>query len=133
MNHRAGKFAARNCGLLALLIFAAGQMFAASPFESNAALTPQNKIDELVFARLQKLQITPAPLCSDPVFIRRVYLDVIGTLPSATEGERKRARRVSYSERPAVVATTRRIADAVSASSDAPWPSATNRSPTARA
>ena len=88
MNHRAGKFAARNCGLLALLVFAAGPMFAASPFESNAALTPQNKIDELVFARLQKLQITPAPLCSDPVFIRRVYLDVIGTLPSATEAEK---------------------------------------------
>ena len=88
MNHRAGKFAARNCGLLALLIFAAGSMFAASPFESNAVLTPQNKIDELVFARLQKLQITPAQLCSDPVFIRRVYLDVIGTLPTATEAEK---------------------------------------------
>src|ERR1035441_9418223 len=85
MNHRAGKFAARNCGLLALLIFAAGQMFAASPFESNAALTPQNKIDELVSAKFQALNLQPANVCSDAVFVRRVYLDVIGTLPTALE------------------------------------------------
>ncbi|MCX5676947.1 MAG: hypothetical protein NTX87_18310 [Planctomycetota bacterium] len=29
--------------------------------------------------------IQPAPLCCDEVFIRRVYLDVIGTLPAAAE------------------------------------------------
>jgi hypothetical protein len=31
------------------------------------------------------LGISPAPLCSDAVFVRRVYLDVIGTLPTAEE------------------------------------------------
>lgn len=55
------------------------------PFESDADLTPQGRIDELVFARLKQLEILPARLCSDEVFVRRVYLDVIGTLPSPQE------------------------------------------------
>ena len=55
------------------------------PFESTADLTPQGKIDELVFDRLKSLGIQPAYLCSDEVFLRRVYLDVIGTLPDAQE------------------------------------------------
>ncbi|MHC4398439.1 MAG: DUF1553 domain-containing protein [Planctomycetota bacterium] len=54
-------------------------------FESQAELTPQNKIDELVFARLSQLGIRPANLCSDAAFVRRVHLDVIGTLPTASE------------------------------------------------
>jgi hypothetical protein len=31
------------------------------------------------------LDIQPANICSDPVFVRRAYLDVIGTLPTAQE------------------------------------------------
>jgi hypothetical protein len=54
-------------------------------FESRTALAPQGKIDELVFARWKRLGIEPASLCSDGVFVRRVYLDVIGTLPTAQE------------------------------------------------
>ncbi len=54
-------------------------------FESRAALTPQGRIDELVFSRLKRLGIQPANLCSDAVFLRRVYLDAIGTLPTAEE------------------------------------------------
>ena len=57
----------------------------ARTFESQAELTPQGKIDELVFGRLKQLGIPPAKLCSDEVFVRRVYLDVIGTLPTAEE------------------------------------------------
>ena len=34
-----------------------------------------NHIDELVFAKLKKLDIPPSELCSDAVFVRRVYLD----------------------------------------------------------
>jgi hypothetical protein len=55
------------------------------PFESIAELVPANKVDELVFARLKQLDISPAPLCSDAVFLRRAYLDVLGTLPTARE------------------------------------------------
>src|SRR5260370_41604457 len=54
-------------------------------FESRAALAPQGKIDRLVFGRLRRLDIHPAYPCSDAVFLRRVYLDVIGTLPTAQE------------------------------------------------
>ncbi|MGD0655939.1 MAG: DUF1553 domain-containing protein [Thermoguttaceae bacterium] len=55
------------------------------PFESLTNLASQGKIDELVFGKLRHLGIPPAPICSDAVFVRRVYLDVIGTLPTAQE------------------------------------------------
>ncbi len=46
---------------------------------------PNNKIDELVLARLRKLGIPPSPLSDDTEFIRRVFLDAIGTLPTPDE------------------------------------------------
>jgi hypothetical protein len=58
---------------------------ARSPFEVPTAPLSKNRIDELVFGRLQQLGIQPANVCSDAVFVRRAYLDVIGTLPSAAE------------------------------------------------
>lgn len=42
-------------------------------------------MDELVFARLARLGIQTANPCSDAVFLRRAYVDVIGTLPSVEE------------------------------------------------
>jgi hypothetical protein len=58
-----------------------------SPALFETAVAPQatSRIDELVFSKLQQLGIPPANLCSDGVFVRRVYLDVIGTLPTAQE------------------------------------------------
>ncbi len=47
-----------------------------------------NYIDTLVNAKLQKLRITPSDLCSDEAFLRRVYIDVIGTLPTLEEFRR---------------------------------------------
>ena len=44
-----------------------------------------NKIDEVVLAHLAKAGIAPAGLSSDEVFLRRAYLDTIGTLPTAQE------------------------------------------------
>jgi len=61
---------------------------AANPFESEVALTPDTPIDRLVLGRLEKLGVEPAPLCSDAVFVRRAYLDVIGTLPTEQEARR---------------------------------------------
>ena len=43
------------------------------------------RIDSLVFSRLQQLGIQPADASSDAVFVRRVYFDVIGTLPTSDE------------------------------------------------
>jgi hypothetical protein len=46
------------------------------------------EIDRLVFARLKRLGIQPADPCSDEVFLRRAFLDVIGTLPTSEEARR---------------------------------------------
>ena len=53
-------------------------------FESSISPTTECPIDKLVFAELARLKIEPV-LCSDAVFVRRAYLDVIGTLPTAKE------------------------------------------------
>ena len=45
----------------------------------------RNFIDEHVVAKLEELRLEPSPECSDVVFVRRAFLDVIGTLPSPTE------------------------------------------------
>jgi hypothetical protein len=72
-------------GWLVFFIFSAGILLGATPYENPGAVTPANQIDELVFGRLKQLNLEPARLCSDPVFVRRVYLDVTGTLPTAAE------------------------------------------------
>ncbi|MCP4642945.1 MAG: DUF1553 domain-containing protein [bacterium] len=56
------------------------------PFEeSGPVVSLVNPIDELVSNALRERGIEPANLSSDEVFIRRVYLDVIGTLPQPGE------------------------------------------------
>ncbi len=44
-----------------------------------------NDIDRAIFAKQKELQLNPAPLCSDDVFLRRVYLDTLGVLPTPAE------------------------------------------------
>jgi hypothetical protein len=44
-----------------------------------------NYIDELVYEKLRQLRFEPAPLCSDNEFVRRLYLDVTGALPTTAE------------------------------------------------
>ena len=50
-------------------------------FENRGEFVANNRIDCLVMKTFRSKGIEPANLCSDAVFIRRVYLDVIGTLP----------------------------------------------------
>jgi hypothetical protein len=74
--------------LLATILAAGGKEEpAARIFQSKADLAPKGKIDELVFGDLKRLDVPPANLCSDAVFVRRVFLDVIGTLPTAKEAK----------------------------------------------
>ena len=47
-----------------------------------------NFIDGLILEKLASLNIPPSPVCDDPTFIRRLYLDTIGVLPTADEVER---------------------------------------------
>jgi hypothetical protein len=56
-----------------------------APFETQSELSPRNKIDEIVFSHWKELGIKPANLCSDSVFLRRVYLDTTGTLPTSQQ------------------------------------------------
>jgi hypothetical protein len=44
-----------------------------------------NYVDELVFQKLQQLKFIPSATCTDEEFVRRVYLDVIGTAPTIEE------------------------------------------------
>lgn len=61
------------------------------PFENQVApelyaqQPVRNFIDELVIARLKRLNLVPSGPSSDSEFIRRAYLDTIGTLPTADE------------------------------------------------
>ncbi len=70
---------------VAAMTSAAGENPAAKLYDGATDLTPACRIDELVFADLKRLDIQPANVCSDAVFVRRVYLDVLGTLPTAQE------------------------------------------------
>lgn len=47
--------------------------------------TRNNAVDDHVFDKLAALHIEPSALCDDATFIRRVFLDAIGTLPTAVE------------------------------------------------
>lgn len=53
--------------------------------ESFVLAGRRNFIDELVLKQLRRLNLNPSPACSDEVFVRRVFLDTIGTLPTSLE------------------------------------------------
>jgi len=78
----------RFAALIAALLAAAAPAAVRRPFESRPAPPPQTEIDKLVFEHLQQLGIQPANICSDAVFVRRAFLDVIGTLPTAQEARK---------------------------------------------
>ena len=45
-------------------------------------ISPYNDIDEFIHANWRDLHLLPSEVCSDEVFLRRVYLDLIGLLPT---------------------------------------------------
>ncbi|HJT30453.1 MAG TPA: DUF1549 and DUF1553 domain-containing protein [Pirellulales bacterium] len=50
-----------------------------------AGWTENNFIDGLAAKKFRELGIPPSPLCDDATFIRRAFLDAIGTLPTPEE------------------------------------------------
>lgn len=71
--------------LIAIALFLAATAGAEIPAELYLLGKGHSRLDELVVARLKKQGIPPSARCSDEVFLRRVYLDVIGTLPTSAE------------------------------------------------
>ncbi len=48
----------------------------------------RNIVDQHVFNKLAALRIPPSPAADDATFLRRVYLDTIGTLPTISESDK---------------------------------------------
>jgi len=57
------------------------------PDATFAQAKRNNFIDEHVLAKLSRLHLPPSPECSDEEFLRRVFLDMAGILPTPAERE----------------------------------------------
>jgi hypothetical protein len=55
------------------------------PADAYSHFQPKNYVDTLVLAKWQKLGIAPSERATDAEFLRRAYLDAIGTLPTPAE------------------------------------------------
>jgi hypothetical protein len=55
------------------------------PAEFYAGFAPINFVDQLVLDRWRRLGLAPSPPATDTEFLRRAFLDVIGTLPAPQE------------------------------------------------
>ncbi len=57
-------------------------------FHAFAATTPESaKIDTILAKDYAKLKLQPNPASSDEAFVRRIYLDVVGRIPSIPEAQ----------------------------------------------
>lgn len=78
-------------GQTAIMVRYEGQanvMTVVVPFAAEAKLEgwkSQNFVDELAARKFRELGIEPSPLCDDATFIRRAFLDAIGTQPTTEE------------------------------------------------
>jgi hypothetical protein len=87
-----GLITAQKAGDAAVLVRYAGQVAVVQVLvpRSGASVsadrfTSAGFVDDEINAKLRKLNMAPAPLCADVEFLRRVSLDLIGTLPTPAE------------------------------------------------
>ena len=52
------------------------------PARYGQTMAAANRVDELVAANYAKFDVKPMPLTTDEQFVRRIYLDVVGTIPT---------------------------------------------------
>lgn len=90
-----GEIRAKRAGETAIMVRTLGKAVAARIAvveTATAADYPQvprnNFIDEFIFSKLKRVNIIPSALSSDSEFLRRVYLDTIGLLPTLDESAR---------------------------------------------
>jgi len=101
-------------GLLAAGVLVGPGRFAAARDDEGKVIAPlpeirprppqtnwpaNNDIDRFVAAQWKRFRVRPAPLCDDYTFVRRVYLDLAGVIPTVlqvqrflADGPRRRAR-----------------------------------------
>jgi len=58
------------------------------PYEWDANIADNNYIDTLTHKKHRQLRILPSGVTDDTIFVRRVYLDIVGVLPTTAEVER---------------------------------------------
>ena len=46
---------------------------------------PYNWIDKLVYEKLEQVKVLPSDVCTDSEFVRRIYLDLTGTVPTVEQ------------------------------------------------
>jgi hypothetical protein len=90
-----GEVSAKRAGETAIMVRTLGKAVAARiavietpPMKGYPDVSRNNFIDELIFSKLKRVNIVPSLLSSDRDFVRRVYLDTIGLLPTLEESGR---------------------------------------------
>lgn len=72
--------------MIAVVLVCAGMLVvAAGPYEAETWATPGNIVDAKVIPMLLQHGVQMRKSCSDEVFIRRVFIDMIGTLPTRAD------------------------------------------------
>ena len=82
-----GLIVALGLGCVRGVALAAVEPAIVQPFEDADWSTPANVVDAQVLPALEKQGVKLRNQCSDGVFIRRVFLDAIGTLPTPQEAD----------------------------------------------
>jgi hypothetical protein len=90
-----GEISAKRAGETAIMVRTLGKAVAARiavvetpPMRDYPDVPRNNFIDELIFSKLKRVNIVASPLSSDPEFLRRLYIDTLGLLPTLEESAR---------------------------------------------
>ena len=75
----------RRCGVLSFFCLVTANRVVASEFVLPSGVQPTTIIDLLTDLHWQQTGAVVSPRCSDSVFVRRAYLDLVGRIPTPSE------------------------------------------------